>query len=325
MFCKTIFVPIFSLFILSQPSQLKAMKQNEFDACNNKHCITQQARSSKKKALALKNDNLTFIFAEAPEDILNEILIYLKSNETLLLRQTSKKLKDIVDRGYWKTHAISINSRSSSPAIQDVQDIPCSHVSLGFNKWEEKDIEQLLSFKHPTHLRLVGLGSCDFSTAELFNPYPFAFCVSGILSIVNRIFGMELGIPVLFSNLTSLDLSNSSIGDCGVTSFISQFKKLQTLNMSNNNIGRNIKGEANAIAKLHTLISLNISSNNFSSETIKPIAQLTNLTALDVSNNFVDDNRELKKLSLLPKLKNFTKNNERRKSNSTSVLPCLLL
>lgn len=322
MFCNPFFAPIFLVFILSLPSQLDAMhRDGEVDEYNHKNCIIQQARPSNNKESALKNDQLSFIFGEAPKDILNEIFKYLKSNELLRLREISKNLKNIVDRDYWKTHVININNRSSSPVIESIKDIPCSDVSLGFNRWEEKDMEQLLSFKHATHLRLVGLGSCNFSTAELFNPFPVALCVSGVLSLVNAIFGMELGTPELFSNLKSLDLSNSNIGDYGVIAFVSQFRKLQTLNISNNSIGHNISGEANAIANLHTLTSLNISGNSFSSETIKPISQLTNLTVLDISNNFVEDKRVVKTLSLLPKLKNFTKNNQRRKSNPRHPFP----
>lgn len=326
MFCKSFFAPIFFIFILSQPSQLEAMhRDGEVDEYNHKNCITQQATPFKNKAPALKNDNLTFIFAEAPEEIVNEIFSYLKSNEVLLLRETSKKLKDIVDRSYWKNHVISINNRSSSPAIQDVKDIPCSHVSLAFNRWEEKDIEQLLDYKHATHLRLVGLNSWNFSAAELFNPYLVASCMSCILSIINiplfSIFGVELGLPTIFLSVTSLDLSKSNIGDYGVISFVSHFKKLQILNISHNDIGRNIIGEANAIANLHSLTSLNISRNHFSSETVRPIAKLKNLTSLDISYNYIGDNSAIKQLSLFPKEEKFIYNNQIQKNKFSNGFP----
>ena len=120
-----------------------------------------------------------------------------------------------------------------------------------------------------THLRLEGLQSWDFSTGELFNPSLCSCFFSCITSIANcafrALFRMDLSYtPAIFLNVTSLDLSDSIIGDYGVKCFVSHFKNLKVLDISSNNIGYNAIGEIDIIFNNKNLTSLNIRKNHFS-------------------------------------------------------------
>ncbi len=256
-----------------------------------------------------------FDFTKIPREVVKEIFCSFQVNDFLNLRRTSKILKNIIDADYCNLHKINITTKSSFPAIQDIKNIPFTSIVLSFEKWQQKDIEGLLYFKHLTTLHMKGIHSWDFSIGELFNPMPCAYITSCILSILNLpicfITGVDLCTPPIFESLTSLDLSNNNAGDYSVICFVSKFKKLKILNISNNDIGRNIMGEAEAIANMKTLVSLNISKNSFNNETISYLDQLKNLNYLNISSNPISDYVMIKRLSSLPKLTHFI--NEEKK------------
>lgn len=255
-------------------------------------------------------------FRKIPKEIIKKIFFSFQKNNVLDIRRTSKEFKNIIDVCYWDHYKINIATKSSFPAIQDIRNIPFASIVFSFEKWRQKDIEELLLFKKITTLHFKGMPDWNFSTNELFNPMPCAYMISYILSILNvpicLITGVDLCTPPIFKSVTSLDLSNNIIGDYGVICFISKFKKLKFLNISNNDIGRNIISEVNVLAEMNTLVSLNISKNNFNNETISYIDRLKNLTYLDISYNPISEYVIIKRLSSLPKLTHFI--NEGKKS-----------
>ncbi len=293
MLCKLNFSIIFILMYVLLVFESKSMIEDEIYKFPN--------QSSVRKNV--------FDFSTIPRELTKEIFYSLQGNELLNLRRTSKGLKNIIDADYWDLHKVNITAKSSFPAIQDIKNTPFTSIVLSFEKWRQKDIETLLFFKKIQTVHLGGLYSWDFSTGELFNPMPCAYLASCILSILNApirfLAGVDLCSPPTWENLTSLDLSHSQIGDYGVICFVSKFKKLKILNISNNDIGRNIMGEAKAIANIKTLTSLNVSKNYFNNETISYIDELKNLTDLDISYNLVDDYVIIKRLISLPNLNHF--------------------
>lgn len=314
--CTRIFVPNFLLFFLLGTSNLNAMNQEGLDENYHNHTVKQKARPYKKNKMRISNRNLSgksADFISLPEDIKKEILSYLKSNDFLLLRATSKYLKVEIDQNYWKNRSLTLRTNSSSPAIQEIKDIPCHAVSLRFKKWENKDFEHLFSFKHTTQLQLKDLHSRDFSTNEVFNPsLMFSFC-----SYLKSFIDYEDPSEVLFKNLTSLDLSGSQISSYGVKSFVSRFKNLKILKINKNDIGNKTEDDAKILATLTTLTSLDISYNEFSDESLKELSQLKNLTFLDVSHNYILNDRNIRALKQgLPNLTQFINNGQKQKHKS---------
>lgn len=302
-----IFVPNFLLFFLILISASKAMNQDDLDELHHTPSMKRKATPFDTKTVS-RRESLPINFINLSEDMLNEIVNYLTSKEVLLLRVTSQQLKKRMDEDFWANRPLIIKSKSSAPAVQEIQDLPCHTVSLFFEKWEKKDLEPLLSFKYVTHLHLKGLQSWDFSINDLFN-----FSASYLCSYLNSLIGIE---KPLYSNVTFLDLSGSRIGDYGVTSFVSQFKKLKTLNLSKNDIGDGTAGVAKALGNLTTLISLDISYNEFSDVTLQELTQLKNLTSLDVSYNCISNGGIIKKLHQdLPQLTHLNSKGQKQKYN----------
>lgn len=249
-------------------------------------------------------------FTNFPTDLIKEVSVFLAPNDILNLRQTCKALKQATDSYYWQDKKVHIKGEFSSPLIQDIKNILLHNVVLSINKWEQKDIRRLFYFKSINYLYLEGINDWNFSTAELFNSSPCSLFTSYCASISNyifsSIFGMELmQQPSLFLTVASLEIPDSKIGDYGVICFISKFQNLRHLNISNNDIGQNVIGEVDAIAVMENLTSLDISKNYFTSKSVALINKLKNLTYLNISNNKIYDEVIIRRLSRLPKVKEF--------------------
>lgn len=319
MFCTRLFLLNFLLFFLILISDANAMKQDDLDEYHYTPFVKQKAISFDNETSVSRIEILPIGLMDLPEEMVNEIFInYLKQNEFLLLRATSKKLKERIDEDFWENHTLTIRTKSSSPVLQEILDIPCHTVSLFCHKWENKDFEHLLSFKHVTHLQLSGLQSWDFSTNEAFTPS----WTSSLCTYFKSFIDYEDPSESLFTNLTSLDLSGSKIGSYGVTCFLSKFKNLQILNLSKNDIGNEKEDDAKALANSTTLTSLDISHNEFSDAAIKEITQLKTLTSLNISYNFISGNNAIRELKqALPKLAQLINYGQKQKYRSSSYIP----
>lgn len=288
------YVIFFYILFFLLENNLNAMMYDEIEECND-------------EVLIKKQNPFLINFTDFPQELIINISYFLEPRDLLSLRRTTKVLKNLIDSKYWLHKKINIISKSSFPMVNEIKSIPFSNICLSFEKWDEASIKELLFFKQVTHLQLKGLESWDFSTTKLFNPSLYDYFSSFLTTLINfasysisrnEIFSK----PSLFLNVTFLDLSNSKIGDFGVTSFVSHFKKLNILNISDNNIGKNLIGEVNAISKISTLTSLNIRKNHFSNQSAEQLANLTNLTFLDISLNPISDKFTINKIKQLPKL-----------------------
>ncbi len=97
MFFKPTFAPIILFFFLVLTNEAKAMHQYDLDENNDNHCMRQKETHSQGVSVP-RIDNLPVSSMVLPEELTKEIFYYLKSNDLLPLRGTSKGLKERVDQ-----------------------------------------------------------------------------------------------------------------------------------------------------------------------------------------------------------------------------------
>lgn len=197
------------------------------------------------------------------------------ANRTIMLRMTSKKIKEIIDK--MRIHVV---------------------VCLNMNFWSDS-IESLFSRVSEEDCTTSPLTVSRVSDNEKLE---FVIRHLGLLAVICKITSLELPCSNMniqlerlkeildqCKSLTNLNLYNNMLGTTGVISLIGVLGQCSVLNLAHNNI--NTEGATYIIDVLTQCTNLNLCNNNIGTtglETIEKCKTLTRLTYLNLCYNQIN-------------------------------------
>ncbi|WP_232223216.1 F-box protein [Candidatus Odyssella acanthamoebae] len=233
-------------------------------------------------------------FYTLPPECITDIFFFLPLKDQVSMREISIRMKEIIDMQVWPQQTRKVKGERLSVVIGTIKNLPFRSLSLSFKLWE---IEDLGSLSFLTRLTELKVDSNEIGPA---GAKPLANLTNLVsLSLWNSRIGnpgVEEFIPL--TNLTTLILAGNKVGPAG-TKPIAKLTNLTSLNLWNNRI---LSVGLEELTVLTNLKSLTVGINHIGNAGMKPLARITSLTFLDISDNGISEVGELSPLTNLTSL-----------------------